>query len=79
MGHLHSPRVSSRRFGYIDHFAFWRVVSRLRKRHLGPNMHTLTRRFAPGWQIQAEGIEMFRPETVVIERYRYRGTRTLTP
>lgn len=71
--------VSSRTFGYIDHFAFWRVVGWLRKRHLGLNMHTLIRRFAPGWQIQAKGIEMFRPETVVIERYRYRGTRIPTP
>ena len=71
--------VSSRTFGYIDHYAFWRVVGWLQKRHLGLNMHTLTRRYAPGWQIQAEGIELFRPETVVIERYRYRGTRIPTP
>lgn len=71
--------VSSRTFGYIDHFAFWRVIGWLRKRHLGLNMHTLTRRFAQGWQIQADGIEMFRPETVAIDRYRYRGTRIPTP
>jgi RNA-directed DNA polymerase len=71
--------VSSRTFGYLDHFAFWRVVGWLRKRHLGLNMHTLTRRFLPGWQIQAGGIEMFRPEAVAIERYRYRGTRIPTP
>jgi RNA-directed DNA polymerase len=71
--------VSSRTFGYIDHFAFWRIVGWLRKRHLGLNMHTLVRRFLPGWQIGAEGIEMFRPETITIERYRYRGTRIPTP
>ena len=71
--------VSSRTFGYIDHFAFWRIVGWLRKRHLGLNMHTLVRRFLPGWQIRAEGIEMFRPETITIERYRYRGTRIPTP
>jgi RNA-directed DNA polymerase len=33
--------VSSRTFGYVDHFAFWRVVGWLRKRHVGLNMHTL--------------------------------------
>jgi RNA-directed DNA polymerase len=71
--------VSSRTFGYIDHFAFWRIVGWLRKRHLGLNMHALVRRFLPGWQIGAEGIEMFRPETITIERYRYRGTRIPTP
>ncbi|WP_396026384.1 group II intron reverse transcriptase/maturase [Actinomadura sp. 9N215] len=58
--------VSSRTFGYIDHFAFWRVVSWPRKRHLGLNMHTLIRRFAPGWQIQAEGIEIDSTQTAAL-------------
>lgn len=71
--------VSSRTFGYVDHFAFWRVVGWLRKRHLGLNMHTLVRRFLPGWQVRAGGIELFRPTTVTIDRYRYRGARIPTP
>ena len=71
--------VSSRTFGYVDHYAFWRIVGWLRKRHLRLNMHTLVRRFFPGWRIRAEGIEFFRAETVAIERYRYRGTRIPTP
>ncbi|NKY31442.1 group II intron reverse transcriptase/maturase [Nocardia gamkensis] len=71
--------VSSRTFGYIDHFAVWRIVGWLRKRHLGLNMHTLVRRYLPGWQIRAGGVEMFRPESVAIERYRYRGSKIATP
>jgi RNA-directed DNA polymerase len=71
--------VSSRTFGYLDHYAFWRVVGWLRKRHLRVNMHTLVRRFLPGWKISADGIEFFRAETVTITRYRYRGTRIPTP
>jgi RNA-directed DNA polymerase len=71
--------VSARTFGYVDHYAFWRIIGWLRKRHLGLNMHTLARRFLPGWQIRSEGIEMFRPEAFPIERYRYRGTRIPTP
>ncbi|SED02468.1 RNA-directed DNA polymerase [Amycolatopsis tolypomycina] len=71
--------VSSRTFGYIDHFAVWRIIGWLRKRHLGLNMHTVIRRFLPGWQIRAGSIEMFRPETVTITRYRYRGARIPTP
>ncbi|MEV6491600.1 group II intron reverse transcriptase/maturase [Actinoplanes sp. NPDC051633] len=71
--------VSSRTFGYLDHFAFWRVVGWLRKRHVGLNMHTLVRRFLPTWQIHADGVEMFRPETFAIQRYRYRGTRIPNP
>jgi len=71
--------VSSRTFSYVDHHAFWRIVGWLRKRHPKLNMHTLVRRFLPGWQIRAEGIEMFRPRAVAIERYRYRGTKIPTP
>ena len=71
--------VSKRTFGYVDHFAFWRIVGWLRKRHLGLNMHTLVRRYLPGWRIRDGGIEMFRPRTVNIERYRYRGTHIPTP
>ena len=42
-------------------------------------MHTLVRRYLPGWQIRAGGIEMFRPTDFAIERYRYRGTKIPTP
>lgn len=71
--------VSSRTFGYLDHFAFWRIVGWLKKRHVGLNMHTLVRRHLPGWRIRDGGIEMFRPETVTIDRYRYRGAKIPTP
>jgi RNA-directed DNA polymerase len=36
-------------------------------------------RFLPGWQIRVGKIELFRPETVAIVRYRYRGARIPTP
>ena len=42
-------------------------------------MHTLVRRYLPGWEIRDGGIEMFRPNTVAIVRYRYRGTKIPTP
>ena len=71
--------VSSRTFNYVDYYAFWRIVGWLRKRHPRLNMHTLVRRHLPGWEISAEGIEMFRPSRFAIERYRYRGTRIPTP
>jgi RNA-directed DNA polymerase len=71
--------VSKRTFGYIDHFAFWRVVNWLRKRHPGLNMHALVRRYLPGWEVRDDGIDMFRPGALVVERYRYRGTKIPTP
>jgi RNA-directed DNA polymerase len=71
--------VSKRTFGYVDHFAFWRVVGWLRKRHLGLNMHTLVRRHLPGWEMRDGGIDLFRPNRFAVERYRYRGAKIPTP
>lgn len=71
--------VSSRTFNYLDHFAFWRVARWLRKRHAGLNWGTLHRRYLPGWEVRDGRIEMFRPRSVQVERYRYRGTRIPTP
>jgi len=71
--------VSARTFGYLDHYAYWRIVGWLRKRHPRLNMHTLVRRLLPGWHIRAGGIELFRPSAFPIERYRYRGTKIPTP
>lgn len=71
--------VSSRTFNYLDHFAFWRIVGWLRKRHVGLNWGTVRRRYLPGWEIRHGRVEMFRPRAVAIERYRYRGSRISTP
>jgi RNA-directed DNA polymerase len=71
--------VSSRTFSYLDHFAFWRVFKWLAKRHLRLNKHTLVRRYLPGWVVRDGHVEMFRPQRVAIERYRYRGSRIPTP
>jgi RNA-directed DNA polymerase len=64
---------------YVDHYAFWRIVGWLKKRHPKLNVHTVVRRFLPGWQIKADGIEFFRANEVSVTRYRYRGTRIPTP
>jgi RNA-directed DNA polymerase len=71
--------VSKRTFSYLDHFAFWRVVGWLRKRHFGLNWGTLCRRYLPGWAVRDGRVEMFRPQAVAVTRYRYRGTRIPTP
>ena len=60
--------VSQRTFSYIDYFAFWRVFSWLGKRHPGLNKHTMVRRHLPGWKISDDGIDLFRPEAVAIEK-----------
>ncbi len=71
--------VSSRTFSYVDHFTWWRIVGWLRKRHAGLNWGALRRRHLPNWQIRHGAVGMFRPQSIAIERYRYRGTRIPRP
>jgi RNA-directed DNA polymerase len=71
--------VSKRTFCYLDHFAWWRIASWLRKRHLGLNWGMISRRYLPGWEIRDGRTEMFRPRAETVSRYRYRGTKIPTP
>jgi RNA-directed DNA polymerase len=71
--------ASKRVFCYLDHFTWWRIVSWLRKRHLGLNWGTISRRYLPGWEIRDGRVEMFRPQAETVSRYRYRGTLIPTP
>jgi RNA-directed DNA polymerase len=71
--------VSSRTFNYLDHFAWWRVVWWVRKRHDGLNWSTLSRRHLPDWEIRDGNVKLFRPNKVAVERYRYRGAQIPTP
>jgi RNA-directed DNA polymerase len=70
--------ASKRTFGYLDHFAWWRIVGWLRKRHHGLNWGTVSRRYLSGWEIRDGRTEMFRPRAVPVSRYRYRGIRIPT-
>lgn len=71
--------VSKATFTYVDHYAFWRVIGWLLKRHPKLNKHTVIRRYAPGWHIASQGRELFRAWQVPVTRYQYRGNRIPTP
>ena len=71
--------VSSRTFQYLDHYAFWRVVGWIRKRHHGLNWATIRRRYLPHWEIRDGDSVLYRTRKVAIVRYRYRGARIDTP
>jgi RNA-directed DNA polymerase len=64
--------VSSRTFGYVDHFAFWRIVGWIRKRHPGQNWGTIRRCYLPAWEIGDGTTKLYRPRAVAIVRDRYR-------
>jgi RNA-directed DNA polymerase len=65
---------------YVGHFAWWRVVRWLRKKHPRMTWKQLRRRYmGGGWTIQAGTITLFNPRNLRVERYRYRGRQIQTP
>jgi len=71
--------VSTQTFNYLDHYVFWRVVSWIRKRHVGLNWGAIRHRFIPNWEIVDGEVSLFRPRAIPVTRYRYRGARIPTP
>jgi RNA-directed DNA polymerase len=67
--------ASKRTFAYLDYFTWWRVVRWLRKKHKRPSWKRLRRRQLQNWEVSENGVELFRPSRVRVERYRYRGSR----
>ncbi|MGW1616117.1 group II intron reverse transcriptase/maturase [Streptomyces sp. NPDC002285] len=71
--------VSKRTFNYVGYFAWWRVVTWLRKRHKGLMWGEFIRRVIPGWKIRDGKLEMFYPQLVSVSRYQFRGSKISTP
>jgi RNA-directed DNA polymerase len=71
--------VSARTFGYLDYFTWHRVFRWLRKRHAGIGARELVRRLLPNWQLADGRVSLFKPQSVSIIRYRYRGAKIPTP
>ena len=70
--------VSAQTFSYLGHYTWHRVAEWIRKRHNGLSWGAFRRLF-PGWKIHDGQTELFSPQTVAIDRYRYRGSRIPTP
>jgi len=72
--------AGKRTLGYVGHYTWWRVYRWLRKKHPKRTWRYLRDRYCGGqWNFQDQGIELFRPSQVKVERYRYRGQRILLP
>ncbi|GAA2376942.1 group II intron maturase-specific domain-containing protein [Dactylosporangium salmoneum] len=71
--------VSKATFGYLDQYAWHRVVRWLRKRHPHTKMAVLIRRYLPGWRPTEGEATLFQPQQVTVSRYRYRANNIPTP
>jgi RNA-directed DNA polymerase len=72
---------SSRAFSALQHHLWWRVWRWLQKKHPNRNAAWIIRHYyGPGqWWPKADGVRLFQPATVTIERYRFKGANIPTP
>jgi RNA-directed DNA polymerase len=71
--------ASKRTFTYLDYFSWWRMARWLWKKHKRPSWKRMKRRELRNWEIGENGVQLFRPSRVTVERYRYRGSRIPSP
>jgi RNA-directed DNA polymerase len=71
---------SSKTFGYLNHYLWWRVARWLRKRHGRLSWTALQRKvFHEGYRIVAGRIELFNPASIATVHQRWRGYHIPTP
>ncbi|WP_285488070.1 group II intron maturase-specific domain-containing protein [Amycolatopsis taiwanensis] len=73
--------ASKTAFSDLQHYLWWRVWIWLRKKHPNKGLKWVVRRYHPyqGWQPSTDGVDLYQPATMAIQRYRWRGTIIPTP
>jgi RNA-directed DNA polymerase len=71
--------ASKRTFSYLGHYAWWRVLRWLRRKHLRIGWKQLRRRYFGADAIAQDGVVLYNPQAMTVERYRFRGAQIVTP
>lgn len=74
--------ASKAAFSELEHYLWHRVWKWLRRRHRRRHWRWIVRTYAGPhnrWGFTADGVELFNPAAVRIQRYRYRGNAIPTP
>ena len=75
----HRHGAASKTFSYLSAFTWRRVWIWLRHKHPKATVKDLRRRYLPGWWPTQDEARLFKPDTVAIVRYRYRGAAIPSP
>jgi RNA-directed DNA polymerase len=71
--------ASKHTFVYLDYYVWWRVARWLAKKHKQLAWKRLRRQRIGNGDIAEDGVQLYRPSRVPVERYRYRGSRIPSP
>ncbi len=70
---------SSAAYHNLHNYTWWRIRFWLRKKYPRTSGRIIIGRYYNGWTPEYNGVQLYSPTTMTIERYRYRGTRIHTP
>jgi RNA-directed DNA polymerase len=64
---------------YLAYYTWWRVMRWIRAKHPKANWSWFRKHYFGKDRISAAGVTLFRPDSVPVTRYRYRGSKIPTP
>jgi RNA-directed DNA polymerase len=70
--------ASSKAYHDLQHYMWWRVWEWLKNKHPRTPKRRIIDRYYQGWWPEYNGVELYKPSTMTIKRYRYRGGRIPT-
>jgi len=70
---------SSTAYHNLQHFTWWRIWYWLLNKHPRTSKREIIRRYYNGYWPEYNGVRLYQPTTMTIQRYRYRGTAIPTP
>ncbi len=71
--------VSKRTFSYLAQWAWWRLILWIRRKHPRLTWKQVRRRYYGADRISQDGVTLYNPARMPVERYRYRGAQICTP
>jgi len=71
--------ASKKTFSYLGYYAWWRMLTWIRHKHPSLSWKQLRRRYYGTDRICEDGLTLYNPAKMRVERYRFRGAQISTP
>lgn len=71
--------ASKRTFSYLAYWTWWRTILWIRRKHPQLTWKQVRRRYYGADRISQDGVTLYNPARMPVERYRYRGAQICTP
>ena len=71
--------ASKKTFSYLGWYAWWRTIYWIRRKHPHLTWKQVRRRYYGADRIREDGLTLYNPAKMRVERYRFRGAQIATP